>query len=48
VAALPLAAGARAVEWQGRDLAGRAAPAGVYFARVEDDARGSTRFVLAR
>jgi hypothetical protein len=48
VAALPLAAGARAVDWQGRDLAGRAAPAGVYFARVEDDAHGSTRFVLAR
>jgi hypothetical protein len=48
VASLPLAAGAPSVEWQGRDLAGRAAPAGVYFARVEGDARGSARFVLAR
>jgi len=49
VAALPLPAGARAVEWQGSDLVGRAAPAGVYFARVEDEPRGAAaRFVLAR
>jgi len=49
VAALPLPAGARGVEWQGSDLVGRAAPAGVYFARVEDEPRGAAaRFVLAR
>ena len=49
VAILPLPAGAHAVEWQGRALDGRAAPAGIYFARAEGEAAGlATRFVLAR
>jgi len=49
VATLTLPAGARSAEWAGRDLDGRAAPAGVYFARMEDDARAANvRFVLAR
>ena len=55
VASLPLPAGARSAEWAGRDLDGRAAPAGIYFARVGHDAFGyspnsgaSARFVLAR
>jgi len=49
VATLPLPAGARFVEWHGRDLDGRSAPAGVYFARVDDEPQGSaSRFVLAR
>jgi hypothetical protein len=49
VATLPLPAGAHGVEWQGRDLVGHAAPAGIYFARVEDETRASaSRFVLAR
>jgi len=49
LATLPLAAGERAVEWQGRDPAGRAAPAGIYFARVEGGAASpAARFVLAR
>jgi flagellar hook assembly protein FlgD len=49
VATLPLAAGARSVEWQGRTLDGRAAPAGIYFARVEDETHAANaRFVLAR
>ena len=49
VATLPLPAGARAVEWQGRNLDGHATPAGVYFARVEYETRASaSRFVLAR
>ena len=49
VASLSLPAGARSAEWAGRDLAGRTAPAGIYFARVEGEAAASTaRFVLAR
>jgi hypothetical protein len=48
VAVLSLPAGASAVEWQGRDLVGRAAPAGVYFARLEDERGTAARFVLAR
>jgi hypothetical protein len=49
VATLPLPAGTRSAEWAGRDLAGRAAPAGVYFARVEDAVHAANvRFVLAR
>jgi hypothetical protein len=55
VATLPLPAGARSAEWAGRDLDGRAAPAGIYFARLGHDAFGyspnsspAARFVLAR
>jgi hypothetical protein len=49
VALLPLPAGERSAEWAGRDLVGRAAPAGIYFARMEDDAHAANvRFVLAR
>jgi hypothetical protein len=47
VAALPLPAGVRAVEWAGRDQDGRRAPAGIYFARVGGEA-ATARFVLAR
>jgi hypothetical protein len=43
-----LAAGPHAVRWDGRDDAGRAAPAGVYFARLRAGGRDETRrFVLA-
>ena len=39
--------GPRAARWDGRDLAGRKAPSGVYFARLEGDgARATRRFVL--
>jgi hypothetical protein len=49
VASVSLPAGARSAEWAGRDLDGRAAPAGIYFARVGGDAQTATaRFVLAR
>jgi hypothetical protein len=49
VATLPLPAGVRSAEWAGRDLDGRAAPAGIYFARVEDETHAANaRFVLAR
>jgi len=49
VAQLSLPAGARSAEWAGRDLDGRAAPAGVYFARMEDETHAANvRFVLAR
>jgi len=44
-----LAAGAHTVRWDGRDTAGRAAPAGVYFVRLAADGRTVTRrLVLAR
>ncbi len=47
VALLALAAGATTAEWAGRDEQGRAAPAGVYFARVVGEADGTgTRFIL--
>jgi hypothetical protein len=55
VATLPLPAGARSIEWTGRDLDGRPAPAGIYFARVWSESFGyspdsgtAVRFVLAR
>lgn len=49
VATLVVARGERFAEWQGRDDAGRAAPAGVYFARVAgDEDVPAARFVMAR
>ena len=49
IVTVELPRGARFAEWNGRDDAGRSAPAGVYFARVagEPDAP-SVRFVMAR
>lgn len=44
-----LASGPHAPRWDGRDAAGRAAPGGVYFARLRAGERQETRrFVLAR
>ena len=48
LATLVLARGDRFAEWQGRDDAGRMAPAGVYFARVAGDGDApAARFVMA-
>ena len=49
ISTLALARGERFAEWQGRDDAGRAAPAGVYFARIAgDESAPAARFVMAR
>lgn len=49
MALLELPSGATSVEWAGRDERDRAAPAGVYFARLADGpAASGTRFVLTR
>ncbi|MEQ1833969.1 MAG: hypothetical protein ABL977_13015 [Candidatus Eisenbacteria bacterium] len=49
IATLALARGERFAEWLGRDDAGRAAPAGVYFARLAgDEPAPAARFVMAR
>jgi hypothetical protein len=49
IASLELPAGERAIEWSGRDDAGRPIAAGVYFARLEGQAAASSvRFVVAR
>ena len=49
MAQLELPSGASGAEWMGRDEQGRAAPAGVYFARLAGEPPGSgTRFVLMR
>ena len=45
VARLPLDP-AGAAEWNGRDLTGRRAPSGVYFARAEGDPGRAVRFML--
>jgi hypothetical protein len=42
----PLAAGPHAVTWDGRDAAGRAVAAGVYFVRLERDGAVSVRKVV--
>lgn len=48
LAAGPLARGPHALAWDGRDEGGRAAPAGIYFARLRAGGRDETlRFVLA-
>ncbi len=46
VEAAPFAAGAQAVEWDGRDGAGRALEAGVYFCRLETGAAALTRKIV--
>ena len=44
-----LAAGVRAVEWDGRDAEGRVLPAGVYCVRIESGREvTSGKFVVAR
>ena len=49
MALLELPSGATTVDWTGRDEQGRAAPAGVYFARLAGDlSAAGTRFVLMR
>lgn len=43
------AAGSRTISWDGADAAGRAAPSGLYFARLQTGGRALvSRFVLAR
>jgi hypothetical protein len=43
------ATGAQEIRWDGRDDAGRTAPAGIYFARVRTaDGESATRFVILR
>ncbi len=45
----PQSAGWNAVQWDGRDAAGRNVPTGVYFARMETEARvASCRMMLVR
>ena len=49
IAELPLPPNAPAVEWSGRDTQGHAAPAGVYFVHLREEAASpAVRFVLAR
>jgi len=48
VARVPIAR-AGVADWEGRDLAGRVAPSGLYFARLEGDRNAlGTKFMLLR